>query len=194
MYLIVILGGLVSLAFTFSYIKATLRGRVKPNKVTWLIWSIAPLISTAAALSSGVSWAVLPVFMAGFGPLLVFIASFLNKEAYWRIARFDYICGVISILALVGWYLTQDPIVAILLSILSDFLAAIPTLLKGWCFPETENGFLFLGGIFSAGSSFTVMQSWNLTETAFPSYLILLSLSMFLVIEGRRKYLNKRVY
>lgn len=103
MHIFVILGALVALTFSLSYVIATLRGRVRPNKVTWLIWAIAPLISSAAAFSSGVSWAALPVFMAGFGSILVFIASFLNKGAYWGIERFDYICGAISLLALVAW-------------------------------------------------------------------------------------------
>ncbi len=191
MHIFVILGALVALTFSLSYVIATLRGRVRPNKVTWLIWAIAPLISSAAAFSSGVSWAALPVFMAGFGPILVFIASFLNKGAYWGIERFDYICGAISLLALVAWYLTKDPSIAIILAILSDLLAGLPTLFKGWRFPDTENGFLYLGSVFSAATSFTEVQHWSFTEIAFPFYLILLSLSFFFIIEGRRKYLAK---
>ena len=60
MHLIVILGTLISISFTATYLIASLRGRVKPNRITWLIWGIAPLISTAASLSTGVSWAVYP--------------------------------------------------------------------------------------------------------------------------------------
>ncbi|EHE92555.1 hypothetical protein LLCRE1631_02013 [Lactococcus lactis subsp. lactis CNCM I-1631] len=190
MHLIVILGALISISFTTTYLIASLRGRVKPNRITWLIWGIAPLISTAASLSTGVSWASLPVFMAGFGPILVFIVSSFNKAAYWRIERFDYICGLVSILSLVAWYLTKSPNVAISLAILSDALAALPTMLKGWKYPETENSFLFLGSLFSASTSFTEIHHWNFAEVAFPIYLILLSLTMLFLIEGRRKYLN----
>ncbi|AYG00350.1 hypothetical protein [Lactococcus allomyrinae] len=191
MHLFVILGALISLSFSISTVIAIIRGRVKPNRVTWLIWAIAPLISAAAAISSGVTWAVLPVFMSGFGPTLVFTASFLKKEAYWGIERFDYICGFVSILALIAWYLTKDPSVAIILAILSDVLAGLPTLFKGWRYPETENGFLYLGTLFSASTTFTEIKNWNLAEVAFPTYLILLSLSFFIVIEGRRRYLKK---
>lgn len=87
--------------------------------------------------------------MAGFGPILVFTVACFNKAAYWKMGKFDYICGFVSILALVAWYMTKSPNVAILLAILSDALAALPTLIKGWNFPETENGFLFLGSLFS---------------------------------------------
>ena len=190
MHFIVILGALVSLSFTSSYLVASLRGQVKPNKVTWLIWGIAPLISTAASLSAGVSWANLPVFMAGFGPLLVFIVSCFNKASYWKIGSFDYLCGFISLLTLIVWYWTKNPNIAVILAILSDALAALPTLVKGWNFPETENGFLFLGSLFSASTSFTEIHQWKVTEVAFPIYLIMLSLIMMSFIEGRRKYLK----
>jgi len=110
---IVLLGAVANLAGGFVYIKATLRGETKPNRVTWLIWSVAPLIATVAGLSDGVRWAVLPVFMSGFVPLLVFIVSFVNPKSYWKLEKFDYICGACSILALVLWGITKEPLVAI---------------------------------------------------------------------------------
>ncbi|GAA3254310.1 hypothetical protein GCM10017706_05180 [Lactococcus lactis subsp. hordniae] len=89
---------------------------------------------------------------------------------------------LIIFLALVAWYLTKNPNVAISLAILSDALAALPTMLKGWKYPETENGFLFLGSLFSASTSFTEIHHWNFAEVAFPIYLILLSLTMLFLI------------
>ncbi|MBI5221652.1 MAG: hypothetical protein HY979_02515, partial [Candidatus Magasanikbacteria bacterium] len=71
---LVIVGAVAQLYGVSSYIKETLTGGTKPNRMTWLLWSLAPLIGVAAAIFDGVSlFAILPVFMAGFGPLLVFI-------------------------------------------------------------------------------------------------------------------------
>jgi hypothetical protein len=47
-------------------------------------------------------------------------------------------------LALILWWITKEPNIAIMLAILSDILAAIPTLVKTWKFPETESGVLFV--------------------------------------------------
>ncbi|MCL2280666.1 hypothetical protein FWC31_02160, partial [Candidatus Saccharibacteria bacterium] len=82
---IVFLGAALILASSIDYIIDTLKGKTKPNRVTWLIWSTAPIIAAIAAISNGVSWAILPTFMAGFGPLLVFIVSFFNKKSYWKL-------------------------------------------------------------------------------------------------------------
>lgn len=127
---LVFLGAAVNLGGAFFYIKDTLSGEAKPNKVTWLVWAIAPLIGTVAGLAKGVTWAVLPVFMAGFAPLLIFFASFINKNSYWKLSKFDYICGLSSIFALVMWAITKEPNVAIVLAILSDAMAAVPTFVK----------------------------------------------------------------
>ena len=61
---LVFVGAGVQLLGIAAYVKETLRGKTKPNKVTWLMWSIAPLIATFAALSDGVTLAALPVFMS----------------------------------------------------------------------------------------------------------------------------------
>ena len=77
---LVFIGVAVQLIGIASYIKETLYGSTKPNKVTWLMWAVAPLIATAAALSDGVSLAVLPVFMAGVGAPALFLVPFLSKK------------------------------------------------------------------------------------------------------------------
>lgn len=183
---LVFVGAAAQLVGIFSYIKETLRGNNRPNKVTWLMWSVAPIIATFAAISDGIGWAVLPVFMAGFGPLLVFIISFVNKRSYWKLEKFDYLCGFFSILALILWAITKEPVIAIIFAIASDGFAAIPTLVKGWKHPETESIGPFAGGLFSAFTSFTAITIWGFAAVAFPIYLIILNSSLILIIRRRR--------
>ena len=121
------------------YVKETIKGNTKPNRVTRLMRAIAPIIGTIAALYDGVHRSVLPVFMAGFGPLLVFFSSFVNKKAYRKLEKFDYICGIFSLLALILRRYTKQPVIAIFFAILSDALACIPTVIKGRKYPETES-------------------------------------------------------
>ena len=172
---IVILGALAQMIGIFSYIKDVVKGNAKPNKVTWLLWSIAPLIATFAAVSSGVRWAVLPVFMAGFAPLLVFIVSLFSEKSYWKIENFDYICGACSILALVLWAITRQPLVAIIFAILSDFFAGIITVKKAWIYPETETQAPYSTGAFNALTSFFAIPVWTLSQFLFPTYLVFMN-------------------
>lgn len=183
---LVIVAAVASLLAAFVYVRSMFIGGTKPNRVSWLMWAIAPLIATAAEVSNGVGWAVLPVFMAGFSPFLIFTASFFAKKAYWKLSTFDYFCGVLSAFALLIWWLTKDPNAAIVFAIASDALASIPTLTKAWTNPETESVWPFIIGVFGAASSLAVATLWTFSEYAFPSYLIIINILILLALYNRQ--------
>ena len=169
------------------YIRSMFKGQTKPNRVTWLMWSVAPFVATAAAVSTGVGWAVIPVFMSGFSPFLIFTASFFTRKAYWKLSSFDYLCGVFSSLALVLWYLTSNPNVAIVFAILGDVLAAVPTFIKAWHNPRTESAWPFIIGVFSPMTSFLAASTFGFSDLAFPIYLIAINILLLFPIARRNK-------
>jgi hypothetical protein len=188
---LVIIAAIGSLAAALVYIRSMFRGNTKPNRVTWLMWAIAPLIAFAASVSSGVGWAALPVFMSGFSPLLILSASFLTKKAYWKLSRFDYSCGLLSILALILWWVTKEPNVAIVFAIASDGLAAVPTFVKSWRHPETESVWPYTIGIFSAASSYAAITIWMFSAYAFPTYLIAVNFLMLIALYNMQLFTRK---
>ncbi len=183
---LVFIAAFATLLATVAYVRSMFKGGAKPNRVSWLMWSIAPFIATTAALSNGVSWAALPVFMSGFSPFLIFSASFFSKKAAWTLSSFDYICGALSGLALVMWYVTADPNVAIIFAMASDGLAAVPTLTKTWNHPETEIAWPFVVGVFNAATSFLAITAWDFSAYAFPAYLIVINFLIFLTIYRKK--------
>jgi hypothetical protein len=190
---LVIIGAVVQLLGIASYIKDTLKGTTKPNRVSWLLWSVTPLIATAAALADGVRWAVLPVFMSGFGPLLVFIISFVNKKSYWKLGKFDYLCGFFSVLALVLWGITKEPVIAIIFSIVSDGFAAAPTLVKIWESPESESKGPYATGLFNSMTSFAAVKTWNFSSFGFAAYLTIMNVALVMAFYRRNFFRKKPV-
>jgi hypothetical protein len=168
---LVVIGFVVNLWGVWAYTKDTLKGKTKPNRVTWFMWGVAPLIATVAAFSDGVRWAVLPTFSSGIGPLIIFGASFVNPNAYWKLGKLDYLCGLLSIFALILWALTREASVAIFFAILSDALAGIPTLFKIWKHPETETPLAYTTSLFAILTSFFAIPVWTFSQYAFPVYL-----------------------
>jgi hypothetical protein len=144
------------------------------------------MMAAIAAFSSGVRWAALPVFMAGFGPLIVFIIFFVNKNAYWQLKKIDYLCGLFSVFALALWAITKDPVIAIIFSILSDGFASLPTIIKAWKHPETETGLAYLVGLFSALTSFTAIKFWVFPEYGFALYLSIVSIILSFAIYRKK--------
>jgi hypothetical protein len=190
---LVFVAAVATLLATYVYIRSMFKGDTKPNRVSWLMWAIAPFIATSAAISSGVGWAVLPVFMAGFSPFLIFTASFATKKAQWKLSTFDYFCGALSGLALFLWSVTRNPNVAITFAIASDGLASIPTFTKAWRHPETESVWPFIVGVFNASTSFAAIAAWTFSGYAFPAYLIAVNFMMVLTVYNKKLVLRHKV-
>jgi hypothetical protein len=168
----VIVGVILQVLGSWSYFLDTIKGRVKPNKVSWLLWSIAPLIAFAAMIKQGVGITALATFVVGFVPLIIFIASFVNKEAKWEIGKLDIICGLLSILGLILWLVTKVGNVAIFFSIVADGLAAVPTIVKSYQHPETENSTVFFFGLINSIIALLALSEWNFQSYGFPLYLL----------------------
>lgn len=183
------LGVAVNLLGSASYIIDTVRGKVRPNRVSWGLWALAVLIAFAAEKSQGVGIQSLATFIVGFSPLLIFIASFVNKKAYWKITRLDWVCAALSLAGLLLWRLTRMGDVAIVFSIIADLMAGIPTLLKSYRFPETENWVEFLTSFINVGIALLTVKTWTFAYYGFPLYILLFDVTAFLLIKfklGRR--------
>lgn len=183
---IVFFGAFVHICGTFFYLRDTLRGVTKPNRVSFLMWAMAALIGAVAAFVSGARWAILPAFLSGFGPLLIFFSSFINKNSYWKLNFFDYLCGVLSALAIVLWIITKNPMIALVFAILADFSAGIPTLIKSWNFPETETAISYATSAFSAFTGFFAIKRGDISEYIFGLYIIIMNIIILTFLYRKR--------
>src|SRR5690348_12583196 len=172
----VILGALIATLGELGYLLATLKGEVRPNRVSFLLWSLAPLIAFVAEIKEGVGLQALMTFLVGFFPLTIFTASFVNKQAEWHLRPFDLVCGGLSLLGLLFWYLAKSSDIAILFSILADGLAALPTVVKAFNYPETEIGWTYFTATISAAVTLLTIKVWNLANAGFPLYILTITL------------------
>jgi len=185
---LVLLGVVVFCFGALPYLRDTLAGRTKPNRVSYFLWFLAPFIGVAASVVQGVTWTAVPVFMAGFAPFLIFIASFMTPahQTSWKLGPFDWVCGGLSVVALVLWQITKEPNVAILFAILSDGAASLPTLKKCWTHPDTETVMFYSCALFAQVMGVLATTAFSFAEVAFPLYLIIVDfLLVAFVLSGR---------
>jgi hypothetical protein len=172
-----------------SYTLQTLRGKTKPNRVTWFMWSLAPLIAFAGEVKGGIGLPSLAVLSAGLGPCAVFISSFINPKAYWETKWTDWACGAAAMIGLALWQTTSNQDYAIGFAILADFFAAVPTLRKAWRHPETENGKSYILYICNNILGLLCVRQPSFTGCAFLAWLAGLN-TVFCLIIWRRQLLK----
>jgi hypothetical protein len=181
-----------SIFSAYFYIRETLKGNTKPNRVSWTIWFIAPIVASAISFSKGAGISALPIFMAGFIPFLVIIGSFWNKNAYWKLGKLDYICFALSIFAIVSWIFLKEGTLVTICAILADGIAFIPTYVKSWTNPETETLSSYYSGSFNALLSIFTLTAFSFNTAGFATYLFLGNLVEILIVLFRRRYFKAK--
>jgi hypothetical protein len=165
------LGTAIGAAGALVYLRDTLRGTTQPNRVTWLLWAVAPLLAAAVSVSEGAGLRALPTFMVGFMPLLIFMASFHNSAAVWKVGRIDYACGAFSVVGTLVWLITRNGVLAISAAIAADFLAGVPTFMKSWTHPQSETVHSYVGALISMVVLLLTVDQWTFDVVAFPLFV-----------------------
>ena len=187
-YILTSVGIIIALWGKILYIKDMISWNTKANRVSRFIRWIAPIISWFASLSDWVKFiTIIPVFIAWIWPLLVFLCSFIDNKWYWKLEKFDYICWILSIFAILLRYITKNPVLAIVFSIISDLLASIPTIKKSRLYPETESIMWYVTWLFGIFVSIFTLNIYSFSELAFSIYLLLLCIWITSIIYFRRK-------
>ncbi len=170
-----IIGAIIGSLGGCYYLYETIVGSAQPNRITWLLWGIFPMVIFVAQRAQGVeglSWAS---FVAGFTPLLVVAASFFNKNAYWKSEPRDYYLMAAAIIGIILWAMTDNPNLALLFSLLADMLAGTPTLIKAFRHPHSESWIAYAISTFGFGICVLSVQAYNFESTTFVAYLFVLN-------------------
>jgi hypothetical protein len=181
----VFLGAAIGAVGQALYVVDTIRGRNQPNRVTWLLWAVAPLLAFAVEINDGVGKRALLTFMVGFGPLVVFVASFVNRNSVWKLGPLDYTCGALSVGGTVGWIVTRQGLVALGAAVAADALAGVPTLVKSWRHPESESASVYLGSFANAVITLLTVKHISAPVVTFPLYIAVIAFVESALVAGR---------
>lgn len=179
-----ILGTLIlSLISPISYTKSMLTHKAKPHRITRLIiWF---------ASGAGILGIIHDANLAG----QIFALIFFVRATYLLIMSFIYgvggatkldrSCLIIGILALVAYVATGNGLLAVLLGILADLIGYIPTFIKTYHNPASEDPTFF--AIEGLASLFGVIAVGALqVSILFPIYFVLCSLTVLILIYRKK--------
>jgi len=170
-----IVGAVIGSLGGFYYLYETIVGKNQPNRITWLLWGIFPMVIFVAQRAQGVEGLSWTSFVAGFTPLLIVAASFFNKLAYWKSEPRDYYLMAAAVAGIVLWAVTDNPNLAILFALLADMLAGIPTLIKAYRQPESESWIAYVISSFGFGISLLSVQTYDFENTGFVAYVFVIN-------------------
>lgn len=185
----IFLAALLSFAGTYGYIRDTLRGDTSPNRVTWGLWAIEGLLAFVVEIQQHVGLASLTTLMLGLMPCVIVVVSFKNPHSVWKIGKFDFFCGLISLAGLLFWGLVNEPTIALVSFVAADQIAALPTVRKAWIAPVTESPRVFFLGFVNCTITLMTLKHFTTAGVLFPGCILVTDLIIALLVVtkfGRR--------
>ena len=179
-----IFSSLFLIAASVPYIFDILKKRARPNLVSWIGWTFLTTIGAAAQIAKGPSLSVLVPIILTFSELTIVILALRHGHAKFNTT--DKICFALAALAVALWAITKEPLIALGLSLLADFIVGIPTILKTYRDPRSETVLPWV--LYAVGPLLGLFASSNfeLQNVLYPAYLACYnSLVSGLAIRGR---------
>ncbi len=177
-YLGYISGGLIALS-AFPYIRDVLRRKTVPARATWFIWGILLTIAFFAQLAEGGSWSLITTGINWLGVVIIFLLSI--KYGVGGTSKLDIFVLSGAGIGLMVWYITNNPLYALLITIFVDFMGALPTLVKTYKEPSTETWYAYiicgLGGLIGAVS----VGTFDFSLYVFPLWIGIMNTTIGLV-------------
>jgi hypothetical protein len=179
-----IIGTIVlSIISPIFYTKSMLNGKVKPHRVTRLIVWLASVAGLLGVLNSsnnaGKIFALIFLIRATYLLIMAVIYGVGGLQ------KLDLYCLFFGVLALVAYYTTRSGLLTISLGIAADLIGYLPTFVKTYKKPESEDPLFF--SIEGLASLFAIFAIWELApDILFPIYFLLSSMTVVALIYRKR--------
>jgi len=131
-----ILGGIFATIGIVPYIRDILWGKTRPEKATWLIWTVLGSIAFFSQLAKGASASLWMTGLETVGQFIVLLLAL--RLGFGGFKKKDYLALFIVGIGLMLWYFTKEAAIALYIVIGIDFTGTILTIQKAYLEPETE--------------------------------------------------------
>jgi len=182
------LSALIGVVSFIPYFRDIFRGHTKPHTFTWLVWGVLTSIAFFVQL---VEDGGPGTWITGVSALACFVVAFLAMvKGETHIVLVDGLSLLGAFISLIGWWLTQKPLVAVILISLTDAIGFIPTIRKSYHKPQEETASTFALSGFAFFLSLFALESFSLTTWLYPVSIVVLNTLFVTLLLVRRRKLN----
>jgi len=184
-------GGLIAIS-VIPYVRDILLGKTKPERATWFIWAVLLTIAFFAQLSEGGTWSLITTLIDWLGVVVIFILSI--KYGMGGSTKLDKMALVGALIGLILWYITDEALVALFITVFIDALACMLTVVKTYKEPKTETVVAYIicgtGGLLGAIS----VGEINFSLLLFPLWIGISNYAIGITaILGRKRLALKKI-
>lgn len=178
----------LTLAAFVPYIRAIVSGTARPHVFSWVIWGITTFVVFLAQLKGKGGVGAWPIGVSGIITMFIAFLAYV-KRADITITKTDWLFFVSAISSLPLWYVTADPLWAVVILTTIDVLGFGPTVRKAYSFPHSESLLFF--ALFAARNLLVIMslESYSVTTVLFPAVIAAACILLMTMLTYRRRVL-----
>jgi len=185
---------IMSIIFGFSTfviaIYSIAKGNFRPQRMTRFLLLLNSLLFVGTLFAQGDRNAIYLAIITFLGSLAIFILSI--KKGIGGKTKLDITILFMAIFSLIVWYTTKNPILGLVMSIVTDIISIYPTIIKSWILPETEEWRCYLSETLASSCSILSLSVFTFGKLVYPLYIFLINVSIVSIIILRQKQLKSR--
>jgi hypothetical protein len=173
------------------YIRTILSGATKPHVFSWVIWGATTFVVFLAQLEGKGGVGAWPIGVSGGITIFVAFLAYV-KRADIAITKTDWLFFASAMSSLPLWYLTSDPLWAVVVLTAVDVLGFGPTVRKAYSFPHSESLLFF--SLFAARNLLVIMalENYSVTTVLFPAVIAVACMLLMAMVAYRRRAQRER--
>lgn len=170
------------------YIYFVLKGKTRPHVFTWILWGVLAAIAAAAQGTAQAGPGNWTVILSAVLSLITAALAFSHGDR--GTTRGDWVAFIIGLAAIPLWYVTANPLAAVILVTISDGAGYIPTIRKSWMKPREEMVSSYGISNLKHFAAIAATSSYSATTLVYPVALSLMNGALIAVLLWRRRILK----
>lgn len=167
-------------------------GKTKPHAFTWLVWASLTAIAFAGQVTDGAGPGAWITFLTALVSSIIFFLALFKGEK--DIARSDWWSLAGAGVALLLWLLTSDPLLAIILVTVVDFLGFLPTIRKSIRKPHEETLVSYLLAGLKFVLAILAIDNYSVVTVLYPASLVFANLFFVVLLVMKRRQVTRGVF
>ncbi len=169
----------------FPYIRSIIKCTIQPHVFSWVIWGTTTFVVFLAQLEGNGGAGAWPIGVSGSITIFIAILAYIKRTDI-SITHKDWLFFVSAMSAVLFWYLTADPVWAVIILTTVDILGFGPTVRKAYLFPHSES--LVFSALFTARNIIVLMalENYSLTTVLFPAAMMAACILLIAMVTYRR--------
>lgn len=183
--ILVVIASLLAIVGNIHYLRDVIKGRVKPHPYTWFVWTIVSCVVFFGQVAKGAGVGAIPTAFSEVFTIIIFLYSL--KYGFKNPPRRDKYFLALALLGLIPWFITKDPTISVIIVVLIDLIAFVPTLQKTYFHSQSETPVLYGSNVLRHSLTLSTLGAYNIATMLHSISMIITNSIMVIFIKTRKE-------